>query len=286
LIAEPAVDVATQMPVTREGSGASQPGRNDLLLEVSEVTVRFGGVVANREVSISCREHAITALIGPNGAGKSTLFDVITGARRPAAGRLYFAGEDISDAPVTARARLGVGRTFQNLSVARELSVLDNVAIGAARFRRYGAIAALLGLPRVRRSDAAIERLAHRALSVLGLEPVASWPAGSLPYGHLRRLEMARALMLAPRILLLDEPAAGMDQAETEQLAKAMSAMRDRLGITLLFVEHDLDLVRTIAEDVFVLDFGTVLASGQLEEVMVNPDVIAAYVGTAEPGSA
>jgi branched-chain amino acid transport system ATP-binding protein len=286
LTAEPAVDVATKTPLTDDGPGAARPGRHDVLLEVSGVTVRFGGVVANREVSISCREHAITALIGPNGAGKSTLFDVITGARRPAAGRLFFAGDEITRAPVTARARLGIGRTFQNLSVAREMSVLDNVAIGAARFRRYGAISALLGLPRVKRSDAAIERLSRRALSVLGLEAVASWPAGSLPYGHLRRLEMARALMLAPRILLLDEPAAGMDRAETEQLAKALSALRDRLGITLLFVEHDLDLVRTIAEDVFVLDFGTVLASGPLDEVMADPDVVAAYVGTADPRTA
>ena len=286
MIAEPAVDVATETPTTGRGPKKDQPDGRDALLEVSGVTVRFGGVVANREVSISCREQAITALIGPNGAGKSTLFDVITGARRPAAGRLLFAGEEITKEPVTARARLGIGRTFQNLSVAREMSVLDNVAIGAARFRRYGAISALLGLPRVRRSDLAVERLAFRALSVLGLEAVASWPAGSLPYGHLRRLEMARALMLAPRILLLDEPAAGMDQAETEELAKALSAMRDRLGITLLFVEHDLDLVRTIAEDVFVLDFGTVLASGPLDEVMTNPDVIAAYVGTTDPGSA
>jgi ABC-type branched-subunit amino acid transport system ATPase component len=252
------------------------------LLDVSGVTVRFGGVVANRDVSIQCREHAITALIGPNGAGKSTLFDVITGVRRPAAGRLFLAGKEISGAPVAARARLGIGRTFQNLSVAREMSVLDNVAIGAARFRSYGAVAALLGLPRVRRSDAAIERLAELALAVVGLERVAEVPAGSLPYGHLRRLEMARALMLAPRILLLDEPAAGMDKAETEQLAGAMQAMRDRFGITLLFVEHDLDLVRTIAEDVFVLDFGTVLASGPLDDVMANRDVIAAYVGTSD----
>jgi ABC-type branched-subunit amino acid transport system ATPase component len=274
------VNATADTPVTEPGQHGSLPRHGDILLEVSGVTVRFGGVVANREVSITCREQAITAVIGPNGAGKSTLFDVISGARRPAAGRLFFAGQEITKAPVTARARLGIGRTFQNLSVAREMSVLDNVAIGAARFREYGAIAALLGLPRVRRSDAAIEGLARRALSVVGLEAIAAWPAGSLPYGHLRRLEMARALMLAPRILLLDEPAAGMDQAETEQLAKAMSAMRDRFGITLLFVEHDLDLVRTIAEDVFVLDFGTVLASGRLEDVMTNPEVIAAYVGT------
>ena len=258
--------------------------RSGALLDVRGVTVRFGGVVANNDVSIACREHAITAVIGPNGAGKSTLFDVITGARKPAAGQLFLAGEDITGTPVSYRARRGIGRTFQNLSVAREMSVLDNVAIGAARFRGYGPLSAVLGLPRVARSDAAIERLARRALMVLGLEATASLPAGNLPHGHLRRLELARALMLGPRILLLDEPGAGMDQAETEQLADALRAIRDRWGVTILVVEHDLDLVRSIAEDVYVLDFGTVLAAGPLGEVMANQDVIAAYVGTADPG--
>jgi branched-chain amino acid transport system ATP-binding protein len=252
-----------------------------VLLDVQGVTVRFGGVVANNDVSLVCREGAITALIGPNGAGKSTLFDVITGARRPAAGRLSLAGEDITGTPVSYRARLGIARTFQNLSVARGMSVLENVAIGAARFRRYGPLSAVLGLPRVGRSDAAIERWARDALAVLGLEAVASVPAGNLPHGLLRRLELARSLVLGPRILLLDEPGAGMDHAETAQLADALLAIRDRWGITILVVEHDLDLVRRVAEDVYVLDFGTILASGPLHEVMANEDVIAAYVGTA-----
>jgi branched-chain amino acid transport system ATP-binding protein len=249
------------------------------------VTVRFGGLVANNDVSLACREGAITALIGPNGAGKSTLFDVITGARRPAAGRLFLAGEDITGTPVAYRARLGIARTFQNLSVAREMSALENVAIGGARFRRYGPLSAALGLPRVGRSDAAIERWARDALAVLGLEAVASVPAGDLPHGLLRRLELARSLVLGPRILLLDEPGAGMDHAETAQLADALLAIRDRWGITILVVEHDLDLVRRIAEDVYVLDFGTILASGPLHVVMANEDVIAAYVGTAAVGA-
>ena len=253
-------------------------------LDVQGITVRFGGVVANNNVSIACREHGITALIGPNGAGKSTLFDVITGVRRPVAGRLFFAGEDITRAPVSYRARRGIGRTFQNVLVAREMSVLDNVAIGAARFRGYGPLSALLGLPRVARSDAAIERLAHRALAVMGLQGMTSVQAGNLPHGHLRRLELARALVLGPRLLLLDEPASGMDQTETEQLADALRAIRDRWGITILVVEHDLDLVRSIAEDVYVLDFGTVLAAGALAEVMANEAVVAAYVGTADAG--
>ena len=257
----------------------------DPLLDVRGVTVRFGGVVANNDVSLACREQVITALIGPNGAGKSTLFDVITGACRPESGQLLLAGQDITGTPVAHRARLGIGRTFQNVAVSREMSVLENVAIGAARFRRYGPVSALLGLPRVRRSDAAIRRLATQALAALGLESVADVAAGNLPLGHLRRVELARALVLGPRILLLDEPAAGMDHAETEQLADALLAIRQRFGITVLVVEHDLDLVRRIAEDVYVLDFGTILASGPLAQVMENEDVIAAYVGTVGPGA-
>lgn len=255
------------------------------LLDVRGVTVRFGGVVANNDVSISCHEQAITALIGPNGAGKSTLFDVITGACKPLTGQLLLAGRDITRMPVAHRARLGIGRTFQNVAVAREMSVLENVAIGAARFRRYGPTSALLGLSRVRRSDAAIERLAWQALRALGLEAVAGVAAGNLPLGHLRRVELARALILGPRILLLDEPAAGMDHAETEQLADALRAIRDRFGVTILVVEHDLDLVRRIAEDVYVLDFGTVLASGPLAEVMEDKDVVTAYIGSAGSGA-
>jgi branched-chain amino acid transport system ATP-binding protein len=264
--------------VTGSANGAAP------LLEVRDVTVRFGGVVANNNVSISCRNEAITAVIGPNGAGKSTLFDVITGARRPATGQLLFEGQDITRKSVAERARLGIGRTFQNVSVAREMSVIDNVAIGAARFRNYGSGPALLGLRRVRRSDAAVERLARQALAALGIESLADVAAGDLPLGHLRRLELARALALGPRILLLDEPAAGMDSVETGQLAEALMAIRDRFGITILVVEHDLDLVRRIAEDVTVLDLGTVLASGPLDDVMEDENVVAAYVWTVDAG--
>ena len=264
--------------------GTPDPGGAAPLLEVRDVTVRFGGVVANNNVSISCRNGAIAAVIGPNGAGKSTLFDVITGARRPAAGQILFGGQDITRKSVAERARLGIGRTFQNVSVAREMSVIDNVAVGAARFRNYGSGPALLGLRRVRHSDAAVERLARQALVALGIESLAGVAAGDLPLGHLRRLELARALALGPRILLLDEPAAGMDSVETEQLAESLVAIRDRFGITVLVVEHDLDLVRRIAEDVSVLDFGTVLASGPLADVMEDENVVAAYVGTVEGG--
>jgi branched-chain amino acid transport system ATP-binding protein len=252
------------------------------MLEVSGVTVRFGGVVANDGVSITCRPGVITALLGPNGAGKSTLFNVITGAQRPNGGRIVFDGADITRRPADARARLGIARTFQNLAIVDAVSVLENVEMGAARFRTYGLIAGSLRLSRSRREDRLLRDIAWRALDVTGLATVAHQPAGSLPYGHLRRLELARALALGPRFLLLDEPTAGMDQAETEELGRALLTLRRQWGLTILVVEHDLSLVRQVAEDGWVLDFGQVLAGGPLDDVLRDDKVVAAYLGRAD----
>ena len=250
------------------------------ILSVDGVTVRFGGVVANDSVSLACPEIGITALLGPNGAGKSTLFEVITGARRPLAGRVVLDGADVTRLAPQDRARRGMARTFQNLALARDLTVFENVLVGAARFRRYGAAAALLGLPRVRRQDLVIERIATAAVETVGLSDVADRPAGTLPYGTLRRVEIARALALGPRLLMMDEPAAGMDRHETLELARALLAVQDRFGITMLVVEHDLDFVRLVADRAFVLDFGRIIASGPMPSVLADPAVRAAYVGS------
>jgi ABC-type branched-subunit amino acid transport system ATPase component len=255
-----------------------------VLLGVEGVTVRFGGVVANDDVSLSCREGEITALLGPNGAGKSTLFDVITGARRPASGMVTFAGADVTRLPTHERARRGIGRTFQNLALARDLSVFDNVLIGAARFRTYGAVAAMLGLPRVRRDDARLREIAERALETVGLMRLAGVRTGTLPYGTLRRIEIARALALGPRLLMMDEPAAGLDHEETLELARAVLHIQRRWGITVLVVEHDLDFVRLVAGRAFVLDFGQVIAGGPVGQVLADARVRAAYLGTVEHG--
>ena len=277
----PEVNVARVLQDAARESAEQASRPHDALLDVEGVTVRFGGVTANNDVSIWCRDARITALLGPNGAGKSTLFDVITGARKPESGHLVFDGQDVSSASVHHRARLGMGRTFQNLAVVRDMSVVENVMLGASRFRSYGIIPALLGLPRVRRTDRALKALAMKALEIVGLQDEADLLAGSLPYGDLRRMEIARALTLGPRLLLLDEPAAGMDQAETADLSSALVQIRDQWGLAILVVEHDLDLVRKVAEDAFVLDFGVILAGGPIAEVMQNPAVIAAYLGTA-----
>ena len=252
------------------------------ILAVSEVTVRFGGVVANDAVSLSCRDAEITALLGPNGAGKSTLFDVITGARRPAAGSVSFLGEDVTALPPQRRARLGLARTFQNLAFARELSVYDNVLLGAARFRRYGPVSAMLRLPGVAADDRRLRLVATEMLSLLGLSELADVPAGELPYGLARRLEIARALALGPRVLMMDEPAAGMDREESAELAAALLAIRDRWAIAILVVEHDLEFVTLVADRAHVLDFGRVIATGTVADVMADPVVRSAYVGTLE----
>lgn len=257
---------------------SSGPPR-DAILSIDGVTVQFGGVTANNDVRLWCREGKITALIGPNGAGKTTCFNVICGEQRPTAGTITFLGEDVTHSPIHERARLGMGRTFQNLAVMGELSVLDNVRVGASRFADYGPIAAMLGLRRVSRSDRTMTEIAYRALECVGLTELAQTEASALPYGDLRRVELARALCLGPKLLLLDEPAAGLDSAEGADLAAALRGIRDHWGTSILIVEHDLELVRSLADEVFVLDFGVVLAGGPTAEVLNDPLVIEAYVG-------
>jgi len=259
--------------------GAETPMADGLLLEVEDVTVRFGGVIANNAVCLSAREGSITALLGPNGAGKTTLFNVISGEQRATAGKVVFAGNDVTTSPRHARARLGMSRTFQNLAVVSELTVLENVRIGAASFSRYGIGAAFLGLPSVRRSDRYTTDLAKQAVKAVGLDGQVSTLASALPYGDLRRLELARALCLNPRLLLLDEPAAGLDNQESQELVEALRMIRDHWNITIMLVEHDLELVRSLAEDAYVLDFGKILAGGPVHDVLNDPVVVEAYVG-------
>jgi branched-chain amino acid transport system ATP-binding protein len=260
-------------------STTTTPPRDPLLL-VEGLTVRFGGVVANDNVTLWCRDGAITALLGPNGAGKTTCFNAITGAQEIGAGRITFGGADITRAPAHRRARLGMSRTFQNLNFVPGMSVRENVKIGAARFRRYGAGAAALALPRVRRTDRYIDSIATAALHAVGLTEAADLRAESLPYGAIRRLELARGLASGPRLLLLDEPGAGLDTAETADLTEALQNIRDTWGVSILVVEHDLSLVRRVAEEAFVLDFGVMLAGGPIAEVLHDPAVVGAYLGS------
>ena len=253
---------------------------SDARLELEGVTVQFGGLVANDEVSLSVTPRSIAALVGPNGAGKTTLFNVVTGVIRPSRGVVRFDGHDITNLPPVKRARLGIARTFQNLSLVGELSALDNVAVGLGRFRRCGLPGAVLRTPRARREDQTIRRLARAALDFVGLGAVADVPAGGLPYGDRRRVEIARAVASAPRLLLLDEPSAGMGPAETASLATTVRRARDELGCAVLLVEHDMAFVRALADETTVLDLGRVLVHGPTDAVLADEQVAVAYLGS------
>jgi branched-chain amino acid transport system ATP-binding protein len=250
-----------------------------VILDARDITVRFGGVLANDEVSVTCQEGAITALIGPNGAGKTTFFDVITGGRRPDAGTVRFAGKDVTRAPRRERARLGMARTFQNLALVPDMTVLDNVLVGTFCYHHYGIPAVLLCAPKVRRTDRELHTIARRALACLGLGDLADSTLAGLPYGDLRKVEIARALAMGPRLLMLDEPAAGMDREETDEIAEAIKQIRGRWEVSVLVVEHDVSFIRTVADDVFVLDFGKILIGGPAEETLADPIVVEAYLG-------
>ncbi len=254
--------------------------RSKALLGVHSVTVRFGGLVANDQVDLDVMPGEITALIGPNGAGKTTLFNVITGAQAPTSGQVTFAGTDITHLDRAARARLGMARTFQNLSIVPSLSVLDNATVGLGRFRWAGLLSSMFSLPRAMHQDRLIREIAAGALEFVGMGGSLGRITGDLPYGDRRRLELARALALQPRILLLDEPSAGMGPTETADLAATIRRARDELGVTVLLVEHDMSFVRTLAEHCTVLEFGRVIASGITAQVMDDPRVAEAYLGT------
>ena len=269
----PAADDAVPAPLA-----SGTPG--EPLLDIRELTVRFGGVIANDGVSFSVRRGEIVALVGPNGAGKTTLFNTVTGAQRASSGVIELAGADITTTPTRRRARLGVARTFQNLAVVPSLTVAQNVAIGASSARRGGIISAALAAPWTRRADRAIAAEVAAACRVVGLDRVLDRPVGELPYGDRRRVEIARAILARPQLLLLDEPSSGMDPAETAELAAVVQRLRDEAGVTVLLVEHDLSFVRALAERLVVVNFGKVLASGTTADVLARPEVVEAYLGS------
>jgi ABC-type branched-subunit amino acid transport system ATPase component len=256
---------------------------NAPVLDIRSVVVRFGGLTANNDVSLSVHDGRIAALIGPNGAGKTTLFNVITGAQAPTSGQVRFMGEDVTGLDRRARARLGMGRTFQNLSLVPSLSVLDNATVGLGRFRRRGLLSSMFGLSG--RQDRFIRETARHALDFVGLAHAAGRPTGVRPYGDRRRLALARAVALAPQLLLLDEPSAGMGPAETRDLANTIRRARTELGVTVLVVEHDMSFVRSLAEQTTVLEFGKVIATGETAEVLDDPRVAEAYLGRSGAAS-
>ena len=248
------------------------------MLETRELTRRFGGVVALDAVSVRVGDGELSGVIGPNGAGKSTLFHLVTGHLRPNAGRVLFAGRDITGLAPDRRARLGIAIAFQSVRLFRGMTVLENVMVGAHASTRHGVCEAFLRLPRHSREERAILERAERALDRVGLASEASRLAESLPIGQQRAVQVARALCGEPRLLLLDEPASGLRAAERQRLADLLRHLRAE-GLSMLLIEHDVAFVTRLAGRITVMDRGRVIAEGPPDEIRQDPAVIAAYLG-------
>ncbi len=248
------------------------------MLQLNNISKRFGGLPALDQVSFEVRRGSVTALIGPNGAGKSTLINAITGVNPPTSGSVRFAGEEIAGRPAHQVARLGVARTFQNLRLFPRMSVLDNVLCGLTIQGGTSFVEALLRLPSTRNRERRLRLRTMEALDAFGLTRLADWPVSILAYGDKKRVELARAFVSAPRIVLLDEPVAGLNPEETAQIATQIRRLRSQ-GHTMLLVEHDMDLVMGVSDHVVVLDSGRCIARGTPDEVRRNPLVLDAYLG-------
>ena len=248
-------------------------------LELGSVTKTFGGLRAVGDVTFDVPDGSIFGLIGPNGAGKTTVFNIITGVYKPDAGTIRFVGEDLAPLKPSQIAHRGIARTFQNIRLFGQLTVLENVLIACENRRRAGLFAALLRSRLFYRDE---EEMAERALELLDifeLGPLADERSTSLSYGNQRRLEIARAMMLGPKLLLLDEPAAGMNYGEAEGLKKQIRWLRERFKLTVVLVEHNMQVVMSVCEEIHVLDYGETIAHGKPDEIRQHPKVLAAYLG-------
>lgn len=249
------------------------------LLKIDALGINFGGLKAVDDFNVSINKNELYGLIGPNGAGKTTVFNLLTGVYKPTSGSIELDGKNITGLSCEEINRIGVARTFQNIRLFGNLSVLDNVKAGLHNHYPYSTLEGILRTPRFRKQEQAMDEKAMELLSVFELQDYAEFKASNLPYGQQRKLEIARALATDPKLLLLDEPAAGMNPNETESLMNTIRLVRDRFDMTILLIEHDMKLVAGICDRLTVLNFGRVLKQGETQEVLHDPEVIKAYLG-------
>ena len=249
------------------------------LLDVKNLSISFGGLRAVDGFEMQIEKGELYGLIGPNGAGKTTVFNLLTGVYKPNEGIIKLDGEDITGKKTIDINKAGIARTFQNIRLFKQLSVLDNVKVGLHNHYKYSTLEGILRLPKYKKVEKAMDEKAMEILKVFDLDGEADVLATNLPYGKQRKLEIARAMATEPKLLLLDEPAAGMNPNETGELMETIQFVREHLGMTILLIEHDMKLVSGICEELTVLNFGQVLAQGKTADVLNNPEVISAYLG-------
>lgn len=255
---------------------------NKVVLSAKNISITFGALKAVTDFNLEIKENELVGLIGPNGAGKTTVFNIITGVYSPTSGEYYFNGEPVTKTSTYKLVKKGLARTFQNIRLFKYMSVLDNVLVANNFNMKYGILSGIFRFPNYWREEKEAKEKAMELLKIFDLDQYADTAAGNLPYGKQRKLEIARAMATNPKLLLLDEPAAGMNPTETEELMNTIRLIRDKFNIAILLIEHDMKLVLGICERLVVLDHGTTIAAGDPIEVINTPAVVTAYLGQEE----